>query len=93
VLVGNEPGCSLLDLNAEVSLEELGEKIDEVSEAIPIPDACAYVAITPDEFAGTTIESILHEVLKQPRNCTEFSRWATAVSILIAYVSTKLCSK
>ena len=89
--MGNESGCGSLDLNAEVSLEELGEKIDEVSEAIPIPDACTYVAITPDEFAGATIGSILHEVSKQPRNCAEFSRWATAVSILIAYVSAKLC--
>jgi hypothetical protein len=85
-------GCSL-DLDARVNLEELGESVEDVSIAIPVPGACTHVTIMPDEFADATIKDILHEVLKQPRNCTEFSRWATAVSILIAYVSTKLCSK
>ncbi len=86
----SEPEAGLLDLNTKIDLEELGEKIDDVFEAIPIPDICTYVTIALDEFAGTTIGNILNEISKQPKNCREYSRWITAVSILIAYVSTKL---
>lgn len=80
-------------MDKRIDLEQLGEKIDDVFEAIPIPECCTQISLVLDEFADTTIKDILNEISKQPRNCREFSRWVTAVSILIAYVSTELYAK
>jgi hypothetical protein len=79
------------DLDERIDLGQLSEKVEEVFEGIPVPGCCTHVALTPDEFAGATIKDILSEVSEQPRNCSEFGRWVTAVTILIAYVNTKLC--
>jgi hypothetical protein len=89
--VPKEKGCLSFDLDERIDLGELSEKIDEVFEAIPIPECCMHVTLALDEFAGATIKDVLSEVSKQPRNCMEFSRWATATAILMAYVGTELC--
>jgi len=79
------------DLDKRIDLEQLGEEIDNVFEAIPIPECCTHVALVLGEFAGATIKDILNEISKQPRNCMEYNRWATAVAILMTYVGTELC--
>jgi len=83
--------CLDFDLDEKIDFGRLSEKIDEVFEAIPIPECCAYVALALGEFAGATVKDVLGEVSKQPRSCVEYSRWATAVAILMAYVGTELC--
>ena len=76
-----------------IDWEKLVEKAEDTLDTIPMPKCCAVVEYRFDEFKNATVKDLLDAIAKQPKNCEEYSKWISAIALLIAYVSTEICKQ